>query len=86
MNARALLLPGGGICRFYNGHKRKDVHGIKVHAKVLQNTVIWKYCNGHGNMDAHGMKKQPVLQPYVIDWTYYAGLLKTVVLLSLMNA
>jgi hypothetical protein len=37
-------------------------------------------------MDAHGMKKQPELQPDVIDWTYYAGLLKTVVLLSLMNA
>ena len=86
MNGLALLLPGMGICRFYNGQERKDVHGIKVHAQVLLDAVIWKYCNGHGKMDAHGMKKQPVLQSDIIDWTHYAGLLKTVVLLSLMIA
>ena len=83
---RTLLLRCMGICRFYNGRERKDVHGIKVHAKVLQDKVIWKYCNWHGKMDAHGTKKQPVLQLNVINCSHYAGLLKTVVLLSLMIA
>ena len=45
------MLPSMGICRFYNGQERKDVHGIKVHAEGAARqgyleTLQWARENG----------------------------------------